>query len=74
MTTESKVESEVHLNEIAAPLPKDTVVGSITYKVDGKEVGESKLIIKEDIRERGIINKIMSIYREIFKNIDKDAA
>ena len=71
---ESKVESEVHLNEIAAPLPKDTVVGSITYKVDGKEVGESKLIIKEDIRERGIINKIMSIYREIFKNIDKDAA
>ena len=71
---ESKVESEVHLNEIAAPLPKDTVVGSITYTVDGKEVGESKLIIKEDIRERGIINKIMSIYREIFKNIDKDAA
>lgn len=71
---ESKVESEVHLNEIAAPLPKDSVVGSITYKVDDKEVGESKLIIKEDIRERGIINKIMSIYREIFKNIDKDAA
>lgn len=72
---ESKVESEIHLNEIAAPLPKDTVVGSITYTVDGKEVGESKLIIKEEIRERGIINKIMSIYREIFKNIDvKNAA
>ena len=61
--------------KIAAPLPKDTVVGSITYTVDGKEVGESKLIIKEEIREKGIINKIMSIYREIFKNIDvKDAA
>lgn len=72
---ESKVESEIHLNEIAAPLPKDTVVGSITYTVDGKEVGESKLIIKEEIREKGIINKIMSIYREIFKNIDaRDAA
>lgn len=71
---ESKVDSKIELNEIAAPLPKDTVVGSITYTVDGKEVGESKLIIKEDIRERGIINKIMSIYREIFKNIDRDAA
>lgn len=74
LNKDANVEQEKEYNVAKAPFEKNTVVGTITYKVDGEEVGSSKLIIKEDVRERGIINKIMSIYREIFKNIDEKKA
>ena len=71
---EEKVQEKIQLDTMKAPLKEGTKVGTIIYSVDGKEIGENNLVVKEEVREKGILNKIMQIYRDIFYNIEKSAA
>lgn len=71
---EEKVQEKIQLDTMKAPLKEGTKVGTIIYSIDGKEIGNNNLVVKEEVREKGILNKIMQIYRDIFYNMEKSAA
>lgn len=69
-----EIHSEIKLQDnLKAPLEEGTVVGHVDYYLDGNVVHSTDLINHEKVHERGILSKILRIYEDIFKNIDRAA-
>ncbi len=50
-TMQSKVELEYDIPEsIVAPISSGDCVGKIIYKIDGEQIGESKIFVKEEVK------------------------
>ena len=65
-TKESKIELEYDIPEyISAPRKNGEVVGKIKYKTDGLQIGESDIIIKEDIMEIKFQDLLLRILKRI---------
>ncbi len=54
------------LSGITGPLNSGTVVGHINYYVNGEQVHESDLVVKEDILESSFLKKLQIRYKNFF--------
>lgn len=69
-----KIEHSIAYNkDLKAPLRAGTVVGDITYYVNGKKAFKTNLILKESAHEKGVLFKFQSICESIFSNIEQIA-
>ena len=50
-------------DRIEAPIYKDTVVGDIEFRIDGKVVASSQLKIGEDVRRKGFFDYLGDIFK-----------
>lgn len=70
--SKSKIDKNIKLKEnLKAPLAAGEVVGSISFSLNGEEISEQDLIVKDRVAQKGILNKIIYIYQDIFRNIEK---
>ena len=54
---EQDVVQNVNLpDSISSPIYKGQVLGNITYTIDGKEVGKTNIIAKEDVSKNNLIS------------------
>ena len=51
---------------IASPIYKGQVLGDITYTIDGKEVGKTNIIAKEEIAKTNLISMIQFVFTKWF--------
>lgn len=64
------IETSISLKEdLKAPLNKGTIVGDITYYVNGEKVSKKNLVLKEKAYEKGFIFKVQNLCENIFSNI-----
>lgn len=59
---------------LKAPLSEGEFVGVVKYTMNGEEILKQDLILNERVSQKGLINIIMNMYREIFINIKKEMA
>ncbi len=70
----SDIKRELNINPgLKAPLAVGDVVGSVKYIMDGEEIQNTDLIVKDRVTQKGIIFKIKEMYENIFLNIKKAA-
>lgn len=43
----------MYKEEIAAPIKKGTAIGTITYSLNGKEIGNVDIVATEDVEKSG---------------------
>lgn len=64
---EKNIIEQVNINDkIQAPINKGDIVGEISYKLNGEEVGKINVVAKEGIDKINIVNMTKSIYYEWF--------
>ncbi|HCG8197923.1 TPA: D-alanyl-D-alanine carboxypeptidase [Vibrio parahaemolyticus] len=62
----NKLKAEVEYNgDLLAPIAQDQVVGTLLYKVDGKVVKETELVVLEPVEEGGIFKRIMDWFKRL---------
>ena len=49
-------------------------VGTVKYYSSGDLIFESDLIVKDKVYEKGILQRFVRIYEDIFKNIEREVS
>ena len=62
----SKIEEKFFIPEsISAPMEKGSVIGRIEYYLDGELLGESDIVIEEDIEEVSFFELLWTLIKNI---------
>ena len=62
----SKITKEITLDsEIAAPIKKGTQVGTVTYTVDGKVIGSSKITVVNNVERISFVDLVIKMLSKI---------
>ena len=62
-----RIEKEYHIpEELIAPLYSSEVVGKVVYKLDGEEIGQSDIIVKEDVSSITVLQLFSRLLKTIF--------
>lgn len=62
------------ISELKAPIEAGKKVGTIKYYSSGDLIFESDLIVKDKVYEKGILQRFVRIYEDIFKNIEREVS
>lgn len=68
-----EIKEDIVVNEnLRAPIEAGSKVGKISYYANGEMIFESDLIVRDKVYEKGFFHRLVRIYEEIFKNIEKE--
>ncbi|WP_308533565.1 D-alanyl-D-alanine carboxypeptidase family protein [uncultured Peptoniphilus sp.] len=71
VNTKDSIEKDIKINpNLTAPIETGSSVGKVKYYAGGELIFESDLIVKDKVYQKGILQKFIRIYEEIFRNIE----
>ncbi len=65
--TVGKVEKTINMGQsISAPVFEGQQVGTVIYSIDGKEIGQSKIVATEGVKKAGFLDLLLKILSKTF--------